>query len=43
MVPLRYVSRDKKLSVEEDEAERVRTIFRPYLDLGSIGPLLADR
>jgi hypothetical protein len=42
MVPLGYVSRDKKLFIEEDEAERVRTIFRRYLDLGSIGLLLAD-
>ena len=42
MVPLGYVSRDKKLFVEEDEAERVRTIFRRYLELGSIGLLLAD-
>src|SRR5215813_2543227 len=42
MVPLGYVSRDKKLVVEDDEAERVRTIFRRYLDLGSIGPLLVD-
>jgi site-specific DNA recombinase len=42
MVPLGYVSRDKKLVVEEEEAERVRTIFRRYLDLGSIGLLLGD-
>jgi hypothetical protein len=28
MVPLGYVSRDKKLVIEEDEAERVRTIFQ---------------
>jgi DNA invertase Pin-like site-specific DNA recombinase len=42
MVPLGYVSRDKKLVVEEKEAERVRTIFERYLDLGSIGLLLAD-
>jgi site-specific DNA recombinase len=42
MVPLGYVSRDKKLFIEEDEAARVRTIFRRYLDLGSIGLLLAD-
>jgi site-specific DNA recombinase len=42
MVPLGYVSRDKKLVIEEDEAERVRTIFRRYLELGSIGRLLAD-
>jgi DNA invertase Pin-like site-specific DNA recombinase len=42
MVPLGYVSRDKKLFVDEEEAERVRTIFQRYLDLGSIGLLLAD-
>jgi site-specific DNA recombinase len=42
MVPLGYVSRDKKLVIEEDEAERVRTAFQRYLDLGSIGLLLAD-
>jgi hypothetical protein len=42
MVPLGYVTRDKKLFIEEDEAERVRTIFRRYLDLGSIGLQLAD-
>jgi site-specific DNA recombinase len=42
MVPLGYVSRDKKLFVEQEEAERVRTIFLRYLDLGSIGLLLAD-
>jgi site-specific DNA recombinase len=42
VVPLGYVSRDKKLVVEEEEAERVRTIFRRYLDLGSIGLLLGD-
>src|SRR6202795_135379 len=42
MVPLGYVTRDKKLFIAEDEAERVRTIFRRYLELGSIGLLLAD-
>jgi site-specific DNA recombinase len=42
MVPLGYVSRDKKLFIEEEEATRVRTIFRRYLELGSIGVLLAD-
>src|SRR6516225_6850950 len=42
MVPLGYVSRDKKLFIEEEEAERVRTVFRRYLDLGSISLLLAD-
>jgi hypothetical protein len=42
MVPLGYVSRDKKLFIEEEEAERVCTLFRRYLELGSIGLLLAD-
>src|SRR5271167_2310530 len=42
MVPLGYVSRDKKLFIEEEEAARVRTIFQRYLELGSIGLLLAD-
>src|ERR1700686_4602199 len=41
-VPVGYQSRDKKLVIHEDEAERVRTIFRRYLALGSIGPLLSD-
>jgi site-specific DNA recombinase len=42
MVPLGYLSRDKKLVIEEDQAERVRTIFRRYLEVGSIGRLLTD-
>src|SRR6202521_5858669 len=42
VVPLGYVSRDKKLFIEEEEAERVRTIFQRYLELGNIGLLLAD-
>jgi DNA invertase Pin-like site-specific DNA recombinase len=42
MVPLGYVSRDKKLFIEGEEAERVRTIFQRYLELGSIGLLLVD-
>jgi site-specific DNA recombinase len=42
MVPLGYLSRDRKLFIEEEEAERVRTIFQRYLELGSIRLLLAD-
>src|SRR5215203_5774726 len=42
MVPLGYESRDKKLVVNEDEAERVQLIFRRYLDLGSLGKLLDE-
>jgi hypothetical protein len=41
-VPLGYESRDKKPVIHEEEAERVRMIFRRYLELGSIGPLLSD-
>src|SRR5213593_3585101 len=37
MVPLGYESRDRKLVIREEEAERVRTIFRRYLEVGSIG------
>jgi site-specific DNA recombinase len=42
MVPLGYVSRDKKLVIEEDEAERVRTMFRLYLECGSVGALAEE-
>ena len=31
MVPLGYETKDRKVTVNEDEAERVRTIFRSYL------------
>jgi site-specific DNA recombinase len=41
-VPLGYDSRDKKLVINANEAERVRTIFQRYLELGSIGTLLSD-
>src|SRR5882672_4660495 len=42
MVPLGYVTKDRKISVNEPEAELVRTIFRRYLNLGSINLLVAD-
>ncbi len=41
-VPLGYDSRERRLVVNEAEAERVRTIFTRYLEVGSIGRLLAD-
>jgi site-specific DNA recombinase len=41
-VPLGYVSINKKLVVVPEEAETVRTIFRRYLELGSIRPLMQD-
>jgi DNA invertase Pin-like site-specific DNA recombinase len=42
LAPLGYDSKDRKISVNEKEAETVRTIFRRYLELGSLSPLLAD-
>ena len=42
MAPLGYDTRDRRIVVVEEEAERVRTIFRSYLALGSINRLLAD-
>jgi site-specific DNA recombinase len=42
MVPLGYDTRDRAITVNEAEAERVRTIFRSYLRLGSLNLLMAD-
>jgi len=42
MVPLGYDTKDRKITINEEEAERVRTIFRRYLELGSLGRLLVD-
>jgi DNA invertase Pin-like site-specific DNA recombinase len=42
MAPLGYDAKDRKITVNEPEAETVRTIFRLYLELGSLGPLLTD-
>src|SRR5712672_1811201 len=41
-VPLGYASLNKKLAIVPDEAERVRLIFRRYLEVGSIGALVQD-
>ena len=41
-VPLGYELKDGKLLIVEDEAERVRTIFRRYLELGSVNRLVID-
>jgi site-specific DNA recombinase len=35
-------TRDRKIVVVEEEAERVRTIFRSYLEIGSLNRLMAD-
>ena len=42
MVPLGYESRDKKLVLNEEEADRVRLIFRLYLELASLGLLMEE-
>ena len=39
-IPLGYTSVNKKLVVVPEEAETVRLIFRRYLEVGSIGPLI---
>jgi site-specific DNA recombinase len=41
-VPLGYRCIDKKIVVVPAEAETVRTIFRRYLELGSMGALIED-
>jgi DNA invertase Pin-like site-specific DNA recombinase len=42
MVPLGYDTRDRKITVNEAEAECVRIIFRSYLNLGSLNLLMAE-
>ena len=42
MAPLGYDTKDRKITVNEAEAERVRTIFRSYLKLGSLNLLMRD-
>ena len=42
MAPLGYDTRDRKISVNQAESQRVRTIFETYLRLGSLNLLLAD-
>ena len=42
MVPLGYRLKDGKLPIVEEEAKQVRSIFRRYLELGSVNRLVAD-
>ena len=42
MVPLGYKVKNRKVVVIKNEADRVRTIFRRYLDLGSLNLLMQD-
>jgi site-specific DNA recombinase len=41
-LPLGYEMKDGKIAVVEDEAERVRLIYRRYLDLGGVNALVRD-
>src|SRR5262245_32793073 len=41
MIPLGYDTKDRRITVNAAEAERVRTIFRGYLRLGSLSRLMA--
>ena len=41
-VPLGYDARDRKLVINEEEAERVRHLFRRYLELGSVYKLKVE-
>src|SRR5258707_5398158 len=42
MAPLGYDTKDRRITVNEPEAETVRTIFRSYLKLGSLNLLMTD-
>lgn len=42
MVPLGYDTKDRKITVNRREAERVKVIFQRYLELGSLNLLMAD-
>ena len=42
MAPLGYDTKDRRITVNAAEAERVRTIFRSYLRLGSLSRLMAE-
>jgi hypothetical protein len=41
-LPLGYEMKDGKINVVEEEAERVRFIYRRYLELGSVNELVRD-
>jgi DNA invertase Pin-like site-specific DNA recombinase len=42
MAPLGYDTKERKITVNKAEAEKVRTIFRSYLKLGSLNLLMAE-
>src|SRR5215218_6889012 len=42
MVPLGYELKEGKLLIVDEEAQKVRTIFRRYLELGSVNRLVVE-
>src|SRR5467141_533147 len=42
MAPLGYDTKDRRITVNEPEAETVRTIFRSYLKLGNLNLVMTD-
>ena len=42
MAPLGYDTKHRRITVNETEADKVRTIFRRYAELGSLNLLMAD-
>src|SRR5205807_2701699 len=42
MAPLGYETKNRKITVVEEEAEQIRIIFRRYLELGSINLVMTD-
>ena len=42
MAPLGYDTKDRKITVNKAEADRVRAIFRSYLKFSSLNLLMAD-
>jgi hypothetical protein len=43
MAPLGYETKGRKITVNEADAERVRTIFRSYLKLGGLDLLMGNQ
>src|SRR5258706_13260920 len=41
-LPLGYEMKDGKIAIVEEEAELVRSIFKRYLELGSVNELVRD-
>ncbi len=42
VVPIGYVTKGRELIIDEEQAEKVRYIFKRYLELGAVWPLMHD-